>query len=50
MNKHNTHYTDSDRAKACLTELMVWYMKHKHPKVVDKMKQLIADEMKSKDQ
>ena len=50
MNKCTIDFTDSDKAKACLSELITWYMKHKHPDVIDKMKQLITDHIQSKDQ
>ncbi len=50
MSKYKINFTDSDKAKACLTELMIWYMKSNHPDVIDKMKQLITEHVQSKDQ
>lgn len=47
MNKYTIECTDSDRAKACLSELITWYMKRKHPDVVDRMKQMITEHIQS---
>jgi len=44
MNKQTVNYTDSDRAKAILSQLIDHYMRTKHADVVEKMKQFITDE------
>lgn len=46
-NKYTVNYTDSDRAKAILTQLIDHYMRTKHADVVEQMKQYITDQFKS---
>lgn len=48
VNKHTINYTDSDRAKAMLAELINHYMRTKHADVVEQMKQFIADEFENR--
>lgn len=43
-NKHKVYYTDSDRAKSMLTELIDHYMRTKHADVIEQMKQFITDQ------
>ena len=47
MNKHTVNYTDSDRAKAILSQLIEHYMRVKHADVVERMKRYIEDQFKS---
>ena len=46
-NKHTINYTDSDRAKAILAQLIDHYMRTKHADVVEQMKQYITEQFKS---
>lgn len=42
--KFTIDYTDSDRAKAILAQLIDHYMHEKHADVIEQMKQFIADQ------
>ena len=48
INRHTVNYTDSDRAKAMLAELINHYMRTKHADVVEQMKQYITDEFEKR--
>ena len=48
INKRTVNYTDSDRAKAMLAELINHYMRTKHADVVEQMKQYIAKQFENK--
>lgn len=45
--KYTVDYTDSDRAKAILAQLIDHYMRTKHADVVEQMKQYITEQFKS---
>ena len=46
-NKFTVNYTNSDRAKAILSQLIDHYMRENHAEVIEQMKQFITDRFKS---
>ena len=45
--KFTVNYTDSDRAKVILSQLIDHYMRENHAEVIEQMKQFITDQFKS---
>jgi len=45
--KYTVNYTDSDRAKVILAQLMDDYMRTKHGDVVEQMKQYITEQFET---
>jgi len=48
INRHTVNYTDSDRAKVILAQLIDHYMRTKHADVVEQMKQYITEQFENK--
>lgn len=46
--KQTINYTDSDRAKAILAQLIDHYMRTKHADVVERMKQYITEQFEER--